>query len=69
MMAVLKKYKQTNNQISFDIMATQLQPYAIIKVIEPVLQQPPNENIPPFVTYQVCGIDPHGDFNIRRRFR
>ncbi|XP_031472872.1 uncharacterized protein LOC116245505 [Nymphaea colorata] len=45
------------------------QPYAIIFVTEPVLQQGPNEKVPPYVTYQVSGQDPHGQFNIRRRFR
>jgi hypothetical protein len=42
--------------------------YAVISVIEPVLQQP-SENIPAFVTYLVGGTDPHGEFNIRRRYR
>ena len=43
--------------------------YAVIRVIDPILQQPPNENIPPHVTYEVSGVDPHGEFSIRRRFR
>jgi len=49
-------------------MAEILSPYAVISVIEPVLQQPA-ENIPAFVTYLVGGTDPHGEFNIRRRYR
>lgn len=43
--------------------------YAVITVTEPVLQQGPNEKIPPYVTYLVTGRDPHGEFNVRRRFR
>lgn len=49
-------------------MAERLRPYAVISVIEPVLQQP-SENIPAFVTYLIGGTDPRGEFNIRRRFR
>lgn len=44
-------------------------PYACIFVTEPVLQQGPNEKIQPYVSYLISGRDPHGDFNIRRRFR
>jgi hypothetical protein len=45
------------------------QPYALIYVTEAVLQQGPNEKVPPYVTYLISGRDPHGEFNIRRRFR
>lgn len=49
---------------------SQYQPYAVIVVTEPVLQKGPNnEKIPSYVTYLVSGKDPHGVFNIRRRFR
>jgi hypothetical protein len=44
-------------------------PYACIFVTEPVLQQGPNEKVQPYVSYLISGRDPHGDFNIRRRFR
>lgn len=43
--------------------------YACIFVTEPVLQQGPNEKVQPYVSYLISGRDPHGDFNIRRRFR
>ena len=48
-------------------MAEILRPYAVISVLEPVLQQP-HQNIPPFVTYLIGGTDPRGEFSIRRRF-
>lgn len=44
-------------------------PYAIIAVKEPILQNSPKDNSPPYVTYLVTGKDPHGIFNMRRRFR
>jgi len=44
-------------------------PYAYILVTEPVLQRGPNEKVPPFVSYLISGQDPHGEYNIRRRFR
>jgi hypothetical protein len=45
------------------------QPYALISVTEPILQQGINDKGSPYVTYLVSGQDPHGYFNIRRRFR
>lgn len=44
-------------------------PYAIIAVQEPVLEDFRTEKVAPFVTYLVTGVDPHGQFQVRRRFR
>jgi hypothetical protein len=36
------------------------QPYALIFVKDPILEDFPKEKIPSFVTYLVTGKDPHG---------
>ena len=50
-------------------MQAQPKVYASIAVIDPILQKAPTETIPPYVTYLIAGGDPHGPFEIRRRFR
>ena len=43
--------------------------YASIIVKDAMLQKSPKENFPPYVTYLITGIDPHGTFEIRHRFK
>lgn len=44
-------------------------PYAIISVSEPILQQSTNDKLSSYVTYLIAGEDPHGKFHTRHRFR